>query len=71
LSNRPIGLRGAMGQRQMHLYGYVTAGPTWHLYGSWRHPESDGLEALVPELQHRKLFRREYQHKTFRGNLQA
>jgi FMN-dependent oxidoreductase (nitrilotriacetate monooxygenase family) len=32
----------------MHLFGYVMAGPTWHLYGSWRHPESDGLAALDP-----------------------
>ena len=33
---------------QMHLFGYLMAGPTWHLYGSWRHPESDGLAALNP-----------------------
>ena len=33
---------------QMHLFGYLMAGPTWHLYGSWRHPESDGLAALDP-----------------------
>jgi FMN-dependent oxidoreductase (nitrilotriacetate monooxygenase family) len=35
-------------QRQMHLVGFVIAGPTWHHYGSWRHPESDGLDALDP-----------------------
>ncbi len=33
---------------QMHLFGYLMASPTWHLYGGWRHPESDGLSALDP-----------------------
>jgi FMN-dependent oxidoreductase (nitrilotriacetate monooxygenase family) len=33
----------------MHLFGYLMAGPTWHLYGSWRHPRHDGLSALDPE----------------------
>lgn len=33
---------------QMHLFGYLMAGPTWHLYGGWRHPDSDGLSALDP-----------------------
>lgn len=37
-----------MGERKMHFVGFVIAGPTWHHYGSWRHPESDGLEALDP-----------------------
>lgn len=37
-----------MSKRQMHLVGYVLAGPTWHHYGSWRHPESDGLDMLDP-----------------------
>jgi len=37
-----------MSKRQMHLIGYVLAGPTWHHYGSWRHPESDGLDMLDP-----------------------
>lgn len=37
-----------MGERNMHFVGFVIAGPTWHHYGSWRHPESDGLEALDP-----------------------
>ena len=32
----------------MHFVGFVIAGPTWHHYGSWRHPESDGLDALDP-----------------------
>jgi FMN-dependent oxidoreductase (nitrilotriacetate monooxygenase family) len=35
-------------RRQMHLVGFVIAGPTWHHYGSWRHPESDALDALDP-----------------------
>ena len=33
---------------RMHLFGYLMAGPTWHLYGAWRHPDSDGLSALDP-----------------------
>lgn len=37
-----------MGERKMHFVGFVIAGPTWHHYGSWRHPESDGLDALDP-----------------------
>lgn len=37
-----------MTQRRMHLIGYLMAGPTWHLYGGWRHPESDGRQALDP-----------------------
>ena len=37
-----------MGERNMHFVGFVIAGPTWHHYGSWRHPESDGLDALDP-----------------------
>lgn len=32
----------------MHLVGYCIAGPTWHLYGSWRHPGSDAVDALDP-----------------------
>jgi FMN-dependent oxidoreductase (nitrilotriacetate monooxygenase family) len=32
----------------MHLVGFVIAGPTWHHYGSWRHSESDALDALDP-----------------------
>lgn len=34
--------------RQMHLVGYLIAGPTWHNNGSWRHPESDADLALDP-----------------------
>ena len=30
-----------MTARQMHLIGYLIAGPTWHNNGGWRHPESD------------------------------
>ena len=37
-----------MSKRQMHLVGYCLAGPTWHNYGIWRHPESDGLDMLDP-----------------------
>ncbi|MGX8013582.1 NtaA/DmoA family FMN-dependent monooxygenase [Mesorhizobium sp. ORM8.1] len=37
-----------MAARNMHFVGFVIAGPTWHHYGSWRHPESDGLDALDP-----------------------
>ena len=37
-----------MSKRRMHLVGFVIAGPTWHHYGSWRHPESDALDALDP-----------------------
>ena len=37
-----------MAARNMHFVGFLIAGPTWHHYGSWRHPESDGLEALDP-----------------------
>lgn len=37
-----------MAQRQMHLIGYLIAGPTWHNNGGWRHPESDAHEALDP-----------------------
>jgi len=32
----------------MHFVGFVIAGPTWHHYGSWRHPESDALDAMNP-----------------------
>jgi FMN-dependent oxidoreductase (nitrilotriacetate monooxygenase family) len=39
---------GIMDKRKMHFVGFMIAGPTWHHYGSWRHPESDGLEALNP-----------------------
>ena len=34
--------------RQMHLIGYLIAGPTWHNNGSWRHSESDADLALDP-----------------------
>jgi len=37
-----------MTKRQMHLVGYLIAGPTWHNNGSWRHPESDADMALDP-----------------------
>ena len=37
-----------MTRRQMHLIGYMIAGPTWHNNGSWRHPESDADRALDP-----------------------
>ncbi|RWJ05699.1 LLM class flavin-dependent oxidoreductase [Mesorhizobium sp.] len=35
--------------REMHLVGYCCATPTWHNNGSWRHFESDGVDALNPE----------------------
>jgi FMN-dependent oxidoreductase (nitrilotriacetate monooxygenase family) len=35
-----------MATRQMHLVGYLIAGPTWHNNGGWRHPESDADQAL-------------------------
>lgn len=35
--------------REMHLVGYCCATPTWHHNGSWRHYESDGIDALKPE----------------------
>ncbi len=35
-----------MTARQMHLIGYLIAGPTWHNNGGWRHPESDADKAL-------------------------
>ena len=35
-----------MAARQMHLVGYLIAGPTWHNNGGWRHPESDADMAL-------------------------
>ena len=34
---------------QMHLVGYLIAGPTWHHHGSWRHGASDAVDALNPE----------------------
>jgi FMN-dependent oxidoreductase (nitrilotriacetate monooxygenase family) len=34
--------------REMTLFGYLMAGPTWHLYGAWRHPDSDALDSLDP-----------------------
>ncbi|HME21475.1 MAG TPA: hypothetical protein VKI44_09055, partial [Acetobacteraceae bacterium] len=37
-----------MATRQMHLVGYLIAGPTWHNNGGWRHPESDADLALDP-----------------------
>lgn len=37
-----------MTTRRMHLVGYLMAGPTWHLYGGWRHPDSDGRQPLDP-----------------------
>ena len=37
-----------MTPRQMHLVGYLIAGPTWHNNGAWRHPESDADLALDP-----------------------
>ena len=37
-----------MATRQMHLVGYLIAGPTWHNNGGWRHPESDADQALDP-----------------------
>ncbi|HWK46666.1 MAG TPA: LLM class flavin-dependent oxidoreductase [Stellaceae bacterium] len=37
-----------MSDRQMHLIGYLIAGPTWHNNGGWRHPESDADKALDP-----------------------
>jgi FMN-dependent oxidoreductase (nitrilotriacetate monooxygenase family) len=38
-----------MAARQMHLVGYLIAGPTWHNNGAWRHPESDADLALDPQ----------------------
>lgn len=35
--------------KEMHLVGYSCATPTWHHNGSWRHFESDALEALDPK----------------------
>jgi FMN-dependent oxidoreductase (nitrilotriacetate monooxygenase family) len=37
-----------MSKRRMHFVGFMIAGPTWHHYGSWRHPESDALDAFDP-----------------------
>jgi FMN-dependent oxidoreductase (nitrilotriacetate monooxygenase family) len=37
-----------MSQRQMHLVGYLMAGPSWHNNGSWRHPDSDAVRATDP-----------------------
>src|SRR5271166_2197608 len=37
-----------MATRQMHLVGYLIAGPTWHNNGAWRHPESAADLALDP-----------------------
>ena len=37
-----------MATRQMHLVGYLIAGPTWHNNGAWRNPESDADLALDP-----------------------
>ncbi|MBS7538024.1 LLM class flavin-dependent oxidoreductase [Ancylobacter lacus] len=34
--------------RQMHFIGFCIAGPNWHHNGSWRHDESDALDALNP-----------------------
>ncbi|WP_439815378.1 LLM class flavin-dependent oxidoreductase [Zavarzinia sp. CC-PAN008] len=34
--------------RQMHLVGYLMAGPSWHNNGSWRHPESDTARTFDP-----------------------
>lgn len=35
--------------RQMHFVGFCIAGPNWHHNGSWRHDESDAVDALNPE----------------------
>ena len=35
-------------KRSMHFVGYCIAGPTWHNNGSWRHGESDAIDALDP-----------------------
>ena len=35
-------------KRQMHLVGYLMAGPSWHNNGSWRHPDSDAVRATDP-----------------------
>ncbi|WAC25738.1 LLM class flavin-dependent oxidoreductase [Ancylobacter sp. SL191] len=35
--------------RQMHFIGFCIAGPNWHHNGSWRHDESDALDALDPK----------------------
>nr|WP_246518821.1 LLM class flavin-dependent oxidoreductase [Ancylobacter lacus] len=32
----------------MHFIGFCIAGPNWHHNGSWRHDESDALDALNP-----------------------
>ena len=34
--------------RQMHLVGYLMAGPSWHNNGSWRHRDSDAVRATDP-----------------------
>lgn len=36
-------------KRNLHLVGYLIAGPTWHHHGSWRHDASDAVDALKPE----------------------
>ncbi|MBS7533908.1 LLM class flavin-dependent oxidoreductase [Ancylobacter sonchi] len=35
--------------RQMHFIGFCIAGPNWHHNGSWRHDESDAVDALDPK----------------------
>ena len=35
-------------KREMHLVGYLMAGPSWHNNGSWRHPDSDAGRAMDP-----------------------
>jgi FMN-dependent oxidoreductase (nitrilotriacetate monooxygenase family) len=37
-----------MTRKQMHLVGYLMAGPSWHNNGSWRYPGSDGVRATDP-----------------------
>ncbi len=37
-----------MAKKQMHLVGYLMAGPSWHNNGSWRYPGSDAVRATDP-----------------------
>jgi FMN-dependent oxidoreductase (nitrilotriacetate monooxygenase family) len=37
-----------MATKKMHFVAYLCASPSWHHNGSWRHPLSDGAQALDP-----------------------
>ncbi len=37
-----------MAKKQMHLVGYLMAGPSFHNNGSWRHPDSDAVRPTDP-----------------------